>query len=235
MELQCHANLFRFLTYFITFDIETTRIENLKSDRFAAFREFIELFNKQSMVNMAPEVYLSLDETLYPMRNQIAFKMHIPTKPSKYGLLFKSVNDARYPYTFACLPYCGKPDNVENAPYYIKGTENAVKSLVQFMQGFCNMDGRNITFDRLYTSIPLARWLLDQNITMLGTMQQNRLGIPAYLKEVVDKEPLNCEIFWESKEEILSLSSYTVSTKSKGKNNVLMLSTPDYTIRNNNR
>ena len=54
------------------------------------------------------------------MRNRIAFKMYIPTKPSQYGLLFKSVNAARCPYTFACLPYCGKPDNIENAPYYIK-------------------------------------------------------------------------------------------------------------------
>ena len=102
------------------------------------------------------------------------------SKPRKYGLLFKSVNASRYPYTFACLPNCRKTEKLENAPYYVKGMENAVKSLIQFMQRYCNMDGRNITFDCLYTSIPLARWLHEQNITMLGIMQQNLLAIPHY-------------------------------------------------------
>ena len=179
---------FRFLTYFITFDIETERAINYESDRFAAFRQFIEYFNQKSLEHMAPGDYLSLDETLYSMRNQISFKIYIPNKPHKYGISFKSINAARFPYTFCCMPYSGKPHDTKNAPYYVQGTENSVKYLVQMMQKFSFVEGRNITFDRLYTSIPLASWLYIQGITMIGTMQTNRKGIPAYLKDSKNKE-----------------------------------------------
>ena len=61
------------------------------------------------MLVLAPGDYLSLDETLYPMRTQISFEQFNPSKPVKYGLLFKSVNAARYHYTFMSSPYSGKP------------------------------------------------------------------------------------------------------------------------------
>ena len=61
------------------------------------------------MLVLAPGDYLSLDETLYPMRTQISFKQFNPSKTVKYGLLFKSVNAARYPYTLISSPYSGKP------------------------------------------------------------------------------------------------------------------------------
>ena len=64
------------------------------------------------------------------------------------------------------------------------------------MQKFSFVEGRNITFDRLYTSIPLASWLYIQGITMIGTMQTNRKGIPAYLKDSKNKESFHYEIYW---------------------------------------
>lgn len=218
---------FKFLTCFISFDMESERRENYKKDRFAAFRELMEDFNEKCLRFMAPGDYLSLDETLYGMRNQVMFKIFIANKPHKYGLLFKSINAARYPYTFCSMPYCGKPEDIENATHFVQGTENAVKHLVIKMQISSCMEGRNITFDRLYTSISLARWLYSNSITMLGTFQNNRKGVPAYLKETKDKEVLSNEIFWLNGENHMSLSSYTVKTASKGKKNVLMLSTMD--------
>ena len=95
---------FRFLTYFLSFDIETERVAHYKMDRFAAFREFIEYFNKNSLDHMAG------------MRSQISFKTYIANKPHKYGILFKSINAARFPYIFCCLPYCGKGEQTDNAP-----------------------------------------------------------------------------------------------------------------------
>ena len=79
-----------------------------KKDRFTAIREFYEKFNNQCMGVLAPGEYLSLDETVYPMRTQISFKQLNSSKPGKYGLLFKSVNAARYPYIFISSPYSGK-------------------------------------------------------------------------------------------------------------------------------
>ena len=53
---------------------------------------------------MYPSEYLSLDETLYPMRHQIAFRQYNPNKPHKYGLLVKSLNDAHVPFTYKAVP-----------------------------------------------------------------------------------------------------------------------------------
>ena len=58
-----------------------------------------------------------------------------------------------------------------------------------------SLAGRNISFDRLYTSIPLAKWLLEKRITCIGTMQLNRKGIPDELKETKNRELLSSEIY----------------------------------------
>ena len=52
------------------------------------------------------------------MRNQVAMKQYNPSKPAKYGLLFKSLNDGRFPYTYNSLVYAGKPQQ-GGGPYYI--------------------------------------------------------------------------------------------------------------------
>ena len=85
-------NRFALILHSLSFDDESTRTERWKKDRFTAIREFFEKFNNQSIFVLAPGDYLSLDETLYPMSTQISFKQFNPSKPAKYGLLFKFVN-----------------------------------------------------------------------------------------------------------------------------------------------
>ena len=142
-------NCFAFILPNLSFDDESTRAERWKKDRFTA--EFFEKFNNQHMLVLAPGDYLSLDESLYPMRTQISFKQFSPSKPAKYGLLFKSVNASRYPHTFISLPYSGKPTE-ERGQYYIQGTEAIVHYLIETLSTNSSLAGRNISFDRLYTS-----------------------------------------------------------------------------------
>ena len=87
-------NRFAFILHNLSFDDESTRAERWKKNRFTAIRKFFEKFNNQCMLVLAPSGYLSLDETLYPMRTQISFKQFNPSKPAKFGLLFKSANAA---------------------------------------------------------------------------------------------------------------------------------------------
>ena len=77
--------------------------------------------------------------------------------------------------------------------------------------------------DRLYTSFPVARWLLSRHITMVGTMQKNRSGLPKEITSIQDREDLSTKLFWADNGKI-NLSSYVVKTKSSGKKNVLLLS-----------
>ena len=144
------------------------------------------------------------------------------SKPAKYGLLYKSINGARYPYTFVTEPYSGKPVE-EGGKYYVQGTENCVKSLVTRLQSKTPLAGRNISFDRLYTSISIVRWLYERKITAIGTMMLNRKGVPGVFKDIKQRENQSSEIYWEIDGPVC-ISSYVVST-SKGKKNVVMLTT----------
>ena len=102
-------NRFRFLFSKISFDDFETRAERLKKDRFAATQNIFEKFNNNYGKSNIPNDLFSIYETFYPMRNKVAFKQFNPNKPSKYGLLFRSINASRYPYSFVSAPYCGKP------------------------------------------------------------------------------------------------------------------------------
>ena len=217
-------NRFKFLIAHISFDDHASRPTRWQHDRFAAFRKIFEEFNKNCGKFLVPDDYLSLDETLYPMRTQISFKQFNPSKPAKYGMLYKSINAFRYPFAFTTAVYSGKP-KAEPTSYYTPGTSQTIKYLIQNLECHTNLVGRNISYDRLYTSIPMALWLLDRGITSVGTLQSNRKGIPAEIKEIKDRETNSYEVYWEKDNGILNLHSYVVKTKSSGKRNVLLLST----------
>ena len=59
-------NLFKFMKRMITFGDSTTRNDRWKKDKFSAFREVLEMFNKQCARNYLPDDFLAIDETLYP-------------------------------------------------------------------------------------------------------------------------------------------------------------------------
>ena len=79
--------------------------------------------------------------------------------------------------------------------------------------------------DRLYTSIPTANWLLSREITVVGTLQSNRLGLPNELKNPKDRDEFQSTIHWEKDKGNIALCAYTTKLKSKGNKNVLVLST----------
>ena len=137
---------------------------------------FFELFNKNCLKYVIPSEYLAIDKTLYPMRNQISIKQYNPNKPAKCGLLFKSLNDARFPYTYNSLVYAGKPEQGDG-PFYIEGIETYIKTLVEKTGSKLPLQGGNISMDRLYTSIPIANRLLEKHITIVGTLMTNRRGL----------------------------------------------------------
>ena len=120
--------------------------------------------------------------------------------------------------------YPAKP-KADPTSYYTPGMSQTVKYLIQNLKCHTNLVARNVSYDRLYTSIPMAQWLLDRRITSVGTLQSNRKGILAEIKEIIDRETNPYEIYWEKDNGISNLHSYVVKTKSSGKQNVLLLST----------
>ena len=69
--------------------------------------------------------------------------------------------------------------------------------------------------DRLYTSFECADWLLGKKITSVGTIQQNRVGIPPEMRDIKDRDLLSYELYRRDDRKC-NLSSYVVKTRGKG-------------------
>lgn len=158
---------------------------------------------------MSPDAYLSLDETLYPTRVCVAFRQYNKSKSAKYGLLFRSINSAEMPYTYTSILYAGKPVGEPNE-YYINSTDDIVKYLVTSLKENVNLQGRNISCDRYYTSLEMANWLLDQKMTIVGTIKTNRKGI-GELKKLEDRESNSTLTYWEKEKRNITMTSYVVA------------------------
>ena len=148
---------FQFLCRFLAFDDFTTRRERWQSDRFAAFQEFLEDFNERCARMRNPSEYLSIDETLYPYRANVKFRQYNPSKPARYGLLYRSISDSRVPYTYFTLAYAGKPE-YQPDQFYVTGTDNYTKYFVDSLKQYVQLRGRNISMDRYFTSLPVAEY-----------------------------------------------------------------------------
>ena len=158
------------------------------------------------------------------MKNKVAFKQFNPNKPAKYGLLFKSINASRYPYSFVSAPYYRKLVG-EPVEKYKPGTFEVTKHIVSKLQRHTTLKGRNISFDRLYTSLPLMNYLLEKDITAVGTLVSNRKGLPKEFVKTVCRKEFSYEILWNADDVRITLHSCVVKTKSTGLRNVLLLST----------
>ena len=77
----------------------------------------------------------------------------------------------------------------------------------------------------LYKSISTSNWLLKHNITSVGTLVSNHVGLPDKLKDASQRDELESTMHWEQEHGNLALCAYTTKSKSKGKKNVLLLST----------
>ena len=97
-------------------------------------------------------------------------------------MLLKSLNYALFHYTYKACPYVGKSE-IEKEPYYIDSAENYVHYLVNQTANNVELQGQNISMDRLYITISLVNWLLGRNITCVGTLNHDRQGILTEFKK----------------------------------------------------
>ena len=203
---------------------QPTRKNKAVGYKFAAIREIWGIFNLNLSKYVAPWEYLLVDETLYPVRQQIAFRQYNPSKPHRYGLLLKSLKDARFPYIYKAVHYAVKL-KAGDGLYYLTSTIDYIKYLVTKMETDQLIKGRIFSTDRLSTSIESTNWLLDRGIVTVGTLQKGRRGIPSELFETQNRDIFSATFHFEKEKKNIFLTPYTVKTKSKRKKNSVVLST----------
>lgn len=102
--------------------------------------------------------------------------MYIPNKPAKYGQKIEMMCDSGTRYIIDAMPYLGKGTNIERVPL----GKYVVKELARSIYG----SNRNVTTDNWFTSIPLAKHLLQQSykLRIVGTLRTNKREIPEEMK-----------------------------------------------------
>lgn len=83
-----------------------------------------------------------------------------------------------------------------------------------------------LLYFRLYTSVPLANFLLENSITVCGTVNKIRRGIPPHMTNVTGRPQGDYQILYEEGGK-LSLHSWTVKPK-KGIANFSSTSNPHF-------
>ena len=227
-------NRFHFISKFVTFDNKDTRDDRWKYDKYACIRELFEMMNERNAKCRYPSAFLAVDETLHPYRGNIGFKQYNSNKPAKYGLLYRSLCDASVWYSYYSLPYAGKPEDLSGdaSKYYISGTDEYTKYLVNEVSRHNSIQGCNISMDRYFTSVTLAEWALDRNFTIVGTMRHDRKGIPKEL-EVMKNRDERSVLYVHHGEKNIMLVSY-VDKKKSGKKNIIRLTTLHDTVKVSN-
>ncbi|CAH1961038.1 unnamed protein product [Acanthoscelides obtectus] len=125
------------------------------------------------MNNYIPGEFITIDEMLHPFRGRCGFVQYMPQKPPKYGIKIYALCDSRTYYTWNLEIYCGHqrdgPFQTSNKPFDI------VRRLVDPLKN----SKRNLTTDNYYTSYPLADYLLQNGLTLIGTIKKNKKVIPS--------------------------------------------------------
>ena len=176
------CNRFQFFVCLCRFDDRETREMRKESDNMAHIRELFDMFNDTLTIPYYPSECLTVDEQLVSFRGRAKFKIYIPSKPGKYGLLLRMMTDASSRYVLNIIPYAGRPKTGD------RELPGAAQRIVHQLVAPYKGTGRNVTMDRFYTSVTLAEELLKDKLTITGTMNTSRREIPGIMKAAKTRE-----------------------------------------------
>ena len=120
---------------------------------------------------------LTIDEQLVPFRGRCSLVQFMPKKPAKYGLKFWCLCDAESRYVLVLELYSGKIGNVIQRNL---ATGVALRLVDQLPSNV--KYGRNVTYDRYFIDLNMAKGLLKRKMTSLGVVYHKHAFVPDELK-----------------------------------------------------
>lgn len=118
---------------------------------------------------MHPGTHMTVDEQLLSFRGRAPFRVYMKSKPDKYGLKSWALCDSTNAYTHNLQVYLGKQNSIVE--------KNQGERVVLDMVRHLSQD-YGITTDNFFTSKSLADKLLAKNLTLCGTVRNNKTFIP---------------------------------------------------------
>lgn len=163
-------NRFWNILRFIRFDDANTRRARIEEDKVAPIRDIWTMLNSNLVEMYRPTDCLTIYEQLFPYCGRTGFTQYIPAKPAKCGIKVWWMCDAENLY-----PLQGHICTENPAQgCEVNQSERAIKELALPYKD----SGRNITMDDCFTSLPLAKFLMSWNLTIVGTLKSNKKYIP---------------------------------------------------------
>ena len=147
---------------------DNTKMDANSPDPFFKVRPLFETINKCNKLLVTPE-NLSVDETMIPYYGHHRSKQFIRGKPVRFGFKLWSICTTEG-YLLHAEPYCGSATDLPCTGYG-QGADG-VLGLVKKCQ---LRQGHHVTFDNLFTSLPLLDQLSAAGIGGTGTARENRI------------------------------------------------------------
>ena len=145
---------------------------NSDGDKLYKIKKLLQLFNDSCEKSYHPGKTIAIDESMVPFRGRIGFRQYIPSKKHKYGIkLFKLC--CKGGYTWRTKIYAGKE------PFHDGPVADSV--VLELMKGLLDK-GRQLCTDNWYSSVGLAKKLLQRSTNLIGTLRKNRKGTPTEVK-----------------------------------------------------
>lgn len=147
-----------------------------KGDRACKYKTLLEALLNRFQHVRNPNTVIAVDESMIPFRGRLGFRQYIPGKSHKYGIkLFKLCDPSGYCYNM--ILYSGK--NTAEISNYGLSTQIVLDLSEKYLD-----DGRLLYADNFYSSVTLAKLLLQRKTHYSGTLRINRKHNP---KQVTSK------------------------------------------------
>ena len=162
---------FEFLLQVLRFDDKITGSQRMASDNFAAMRQIFDMSNVRCRGNCNLSERETVDETLRKFRGRCQFKVYMLQKPGKYGMLFRVLTDMSQ----ECF------HTQEKQPPTVPNLHSLQEQLSIIFVSLCLVQAETLPWA---ISVDLAEDLLSHKLTIVGTVNANRIHPPEELKNI---------------------------------------------------
>ena len=121
-----------------------------------------------------PRRELCVDETMVKFKGRLSIKQYIKIKPVKWGIKLFTLAESATGYVLNLIPYTGKRVDTDLS----KTTQTVLDVAHDYMHL-----GHHLFMDNYYMSIELVSSLSGKDTLCCGTVNSNRVGLPADVKK----------------------------------------------------
>lgn len=162
---------FSFIFSQLRFDDKSTRELRLQNsgDKMEAVKFVYTNFNDCCKKYIDPS-HVTIDERLATFRGKCPFRVYMRSKPGRHGIKIWTAADPKTGYILNSQVYTGKVNNQREL-------NQGKRVTLELAEPYFNSH-LGVTVDYFFTSIPLAKSLLEKNLHLTGTLRINKKEIP---------------------------------------------------------